>query len=105
MFIQGKLLALLIENDLFNVKEVEDNSKLDIDYEGLLHISNDYSLNPEKEGTTVKNNKIILSDEDKVETTMRITAILLSNLSQSITRLPKKKECYAKENRINYQWV
>ena len=96
-FIQGRLLALLVENDSFDIKDIEETAKLTIDCEGLLHIFNDYSLIPELEGTTVENKKIELSHEDKVEITIKITAMLLSNLSKPSTGLPKSKNALMKK--------
>ena len=110
--IQGKLLTQIVENNLFSIREIEENSKLTVDCEGLLRIFNEYELKPEMEGTTVYDKKIILPTKDKVEITIKLTRMLLSNLSKSLTGLPKNKgamlkkigsiiRMYATSNEIN----
>ena len=43
--IQGKLLTLIIEDDIFDIKEVEETAKLSIDWNWLLKIYEEYTLN------------------------------------------------------------
>ena len=59
-FIQGILLTQIVENNIFDAKEIEDTCKLDIDCKGLLNISEKYSYKTEIEGATVEDKKIIL---------------------------------------------
>ena len=52
-FIQGTLLTQIIENDIFDIEKIEESAKLYIDWEGLLKIFKEYSLQTAMEGTIV----------------------------------------------------
>ena len=86
-FLQGKLLTQIIENDIFDLKQVEEASKVTIDWKTLIKIFKEYSLKPE----------IILSCEEKVEITINLTKKLLSDLTESFPKLPKTKGAMIKK--------
>ena len=96
-FLQGRLLKLVIENNTFDIVEIDNFSKVTIDWDGLLKISKQYSLTTESEGTTVSDKKINLQLEDKVKITLIITEKLISNLIKSVTGLPKNKSSMLKK--------
>ena len=54
-FIQGKLLTQVIENDIFDIKDIEEAAKITIDREGLLKIFEEYSSKSEKRTAKVQN--------------------------------------------------
>ena len=102
----------IVENDIFDIKKIEDTCKLDIDCQGLLEIFEKYSYKTEMKGTKVEDKKIFLPILDRVEITMNVTKMLLSNLQKSFTGLPKNKNAmlkkissiirmYASSNEIN----
>ena len=54
-FVQGKLLTQVIENDIFDIKDIEEAAKITIDWEGLLKIFEEYSSKSEKQTAKVEN--------------------------------------------------
>ena len=88
--IQGELLTLIVEKDIFDIQEIEDTSKLNIDCKGMLELYENFKQKAEMEAAA-EEKKIGLSKQDKVEITMGITKALLSDLSSCVTALPKNR--------------
>ena len=82
-FIKGKFLTQIIKNGIFDLEEIEEASKIIVDWDGLNKIFKEYSSTPEQEGTVI--------DDDKLELTLAIAKMLLSNLSKPSSGLPKNK--------------
>ena len=81
-FIKGKFLTQIIENGIFDLEEIEEASKIIVDWDGLNKIFKEYSSTPEQKGTVI--------DDDKLELTLAIAKMLFTDLSKS-SGLPKNK--------------
>ena len=75
-FINGKFLTQIIENDIIDLEEIEEESKIIINWGALNKLSDEYPLKPEQEGTIVDDDKTILQFKDKLELTLAIAKML-----------------------------
>ena len=82
-FIEGEFLTQIIENGIFDLEKIKKASMISVDWESLFKIFKEYSSKPEQEGTVI--------DDDKLELTLAIAKMLLSNLSKPYTGFPKNK--------------
>ena len=89
--IQGKLLTQIIEDNIFNRKEIEEASKITIDWDAILKIFEEYGSQKVKEREG-EEDKINLTKEEKVDIAIEVTKNLLSSLAKSPTCLPKSKD-------------
>ena len=81
-FLQGKFLKNLIDKKIFKIENIEESSKVTIDCESLSTIYERSNSNQKFDATKI---------EDKAEILLKMTQMLLSDLSHFSTGLPKTK--------------
>ena len=96
--IQGKLLKILIELNIIDIRQIDDASKLEIDRELTQKIAELYKVPNDQEESDVGSDKVVpISDPQKVEITIELTQLLLSNLTKPFTGLPTSEKSMLKK--------
>ena len=96
--IQGKLLKILIELNIIDIRQIDDASKLEIDRELTQEIAELYKVPNDQEESDVGSDKVVpISDPQKVEITIELTQLLLSNLTKPFTGLPTSEKSMLKK--------